>query len=60
MCNLSYAIEEKGIEKGREQGVELMGKLISALSADARFDDIAKVATDKDYRNKLLKEFNLL
>lgn len=60
MCNLSYAIEEKGIEKGRAEGVELMSKLIYLLSAEGRIDDISKASVDKDYRDKLLKEFNLI
>ena len=60
MCNLSYAIEEKGIEKGVEKGVEMMSKLMYLLSAEGRIDDISKASVDKDYRDKLLKEFNLI
>ena len=76
MCNLSYAIEEKGIEKGRAEGVEmgraegvemgraegveLMSTLIYRLSTEGRIDDISKASVDKDYRDKLLKEFNLI
>ena len=56
MCNLSYAIEEKG----RAEGVELMSKLIYLLNAEGRIDDISKASVDKDYRDKLLKEFNLI
>lgn len=60
MCNLSYAIEEKGIEKGVEKGVEMMSKLMYLLSTEGRIDDISKASVDKDYRDKLLKEFNLI
>lgn len=76
MCNLSYAIEEKGIEKGRAEGiekgraegvemgraegVEMMSKLMYLLNAEGRIDDISKASVDKDYRDKLLKEFNLI
>ena len=56
MCNLSYAIEEKGIEKG----CELMGKLIHELNASGRYEDIDRASADKDYRDKLLKEFNII
>ena len=68
MCNLSYAIEEKGIEKGyakgiemgRAEGIEQISKLVYRLSSARRIDDIIKASVDKDYRDKLLREFNLI
>ena len=64
MCNLSYAIEEKGyakgIEIGRAEGIEQISKLVYRLNSAGRLDDITKASVDKDYRDRLLKEFNLI
>ena len=34
MCNLSTAIENQGIKKGRVEGVDLMAKLVKILLAE--------------------------
>ncbi len=47
---------EKGMEQGIEQGTEQLGKLI----ASGRVDDAQKAATDKQARDILYKEFNIL
>ena len=49
MCNLSYAIEEKGENK--------LALRIQKLIAANRTEDIAKVSTDVEYRRQLYKEF---
>ena len=51
---------EQGIKQGIEQGTEQLGKLIAALIASGRVDDAQKAATDKQARDILYKEFNIL
>ena len=51
---------QEGMEQGIEQGTEQLGKLIAALIASGRVDDAQKAATDKQTRDILYKEFNIL
>ena len=60
MCNLSTAIENRGLEKGVEKGVDLMAKLIDILMEDNRYADVKKVTKDSEYREKLMKEYKLV
>lgn len=55
--NESYA---EGLEEGRNEGVDLMAKLIKLLLDANRFDDAKKVSDDPAYRQKLLNEFQLV
>lgn len=59
MCNLSEAIEEKGVEKGVEKGEGLFAALAERLINDNRMDDLKKVTVDKVSREKLYKEYGL-
>ena len=60
MCNLSTAIENQGIKKGRAEGVDLMAKLVKILLAEKKYSDVEKVSDDAEYRDKLLKEYKLV
>ena len=68
MCNLSTAIENQGIKKGRAEGraegrvegVDLMAKLVKILFAEKKYSDVEKVSDDAEYRDKLLKEYKLV
>ena len=60
MCNLSTAIENQGIKKGRAEGVDLMAKLVKILLAEKKYSDVEKASDDAEYRNKLLKEYKLV
>ena len=60
MCNLSTAIENQGIKKGRVEGVDLMAKLVKILIAEKKYSDVEKVSDDAEYRDKLLKEYKLV
>ena len=60
MCNLSTAIENQGIKKGRVEGVDLMAKLVKILLAEKKYSDVEKVSDDAEYRDKLLKEYKLV
>ena len=55
--------ERRGIEAGRkigmEEGENRINQLILELSKLGRTDDIVKAAADKEYQEKLLKEFDL-
>ena len=46
---------QEGLKKGMQQGQER----INQLSKQNRSEDIIKAASDKEYQEKLLKEFNL-
>lgn len=50
----------EGFQQGIEQGAEQLGKLINALIASGRIDEVQKVTTDKQMRDNLYKEFNIL
>ena len=50
---------EKGMEKGFEQGKNHLALLVGRLLEAERMDDLKRVSYDEDYREKLLKEFEL-
>ena len=68
MCEVLDIVEsrgiEKGIEKGREQGIEqgadLISRLNTILAKEGDLEKIIKANTDKEYRNELLRKYNLL
>ena len=51
---------EEGLAEGIEQGTEQLGRLIDALIASGRMDEVQKAATDKQTTDILYKEFNIL
>lgn len=59
MSDLGYGILERGIERGIEQGVRLKDELFLAMKKDDRLDDYAESVQNKDYYEKLLKEYGL-
>lgn len=63
MCNLSEAIEKRGIEQGIERGIERgedkMARLIAILSKEQDFTMITKVSTDVELRKKLYKQYGI-
>ena len=54
---------EKGMEKGRAEGMEqgeiLLGTLMTKLKELGRLDDAFRAAEDKQFREKLYKEFKM-
>ncbi len=50
----------EGRAEGHQAGEDKLARLIDALINAGRNDDIAKVATDKNYREKLYLEFNIV
>ena len=46
-----------GKAKGIAEGEEMLGKLITMLITDGRSDEVAKAASDKEYRTLLYKDY---
>ena len=59
-CDVIDKIVERGIAKGREEGIDEMALLIEKLVDQNRFEDVKKVSKDKEYRMQLLKQFALI
>ena len=51
---------EKGLEKGRQEGADMVSKLNELLLNEGNIDKLRRANTDKDYRYKLLMEYNIL
>ena len=51
--------DQENVEKGRKEGVENFGRLIAALMAQGRTDDVVKAASDPDERERLAAEFGI-
>ena len=49
----------EGRIEGQDEGMDIFAALIKVLSDAGRYEDIARVSTDKEYRDKLFTEFNL-
>ena len=52
-------VRQEGRKEGETLGVSRINQLILELSKHGRTDDIVKAAADKEYQEKLLKEFDL-
>ena len=50
---------EKGMLEGMEKGENQLSSLITRLKELGRTDDVFKAAADKQYRDKLYKEFKM-
>lgn len=50
---------KKGLNKGETKGIEKTNQLIQLLIKYSRTDEIERAVSDKEYQNKLFKEFNL-
>mgnify|MGYP000941158052 CR=1 FL=1 len=68
MCEVLDIIEnrgiekglEEGLEKGRQEGADMVSKLNELLLNEGNIDKLRRANTDKDYRYKLLREYNIL
>lgn len=49
----------EGLSVGREQGEERLSRLIAALAADGRTDDVARAATDRQLREELYRNYDI-
>lgn len=63
MTRIGQMIFDDGVVRGREEGREeerrLMSALISKLLQEKRLDDLQRAAEDEEYRERLMKEFNI-
>ena len=63
MCQALREIMKEDFEaaeaRGMEQGENQLGSLITRLKELGRTDDVFKAAADKNYRDKLYKEFKM-
>ena len=51
---------EEGLAKGRQEGADMVSKLNELLLNEGNIDKLRRANTDKDYRYKLLREYNIL
>ena len=51
--------ERRGRIEGRIEGEEKLATLMNLLYREHRFEDIGRVASDKQYKEKLYKEYNI-
>ena len=58
VAELEYAWDE-GMEKGMEQGQNLINKLNARLLQDGRMDDLKRSTEDPQFQRQLLKEYGL-
>jgi hypothetical protein len=56
MCNLSDGIFELGRQEGESRVLSLIQKLLEV----GRVDDVKRVTNDKEYRNLLMKELDII
>jgi hypothetical protein len=60
MCNLSKGVYNEGIQQGIQQGEDLFAELITKLFSLGRAGDAERAASDKEYRRKLMEEFQII
>jgi hypothetical protein len=56
MCNLSDGI----FELGRQEGMNVLTQLLQKLLEVGRVDDVKRVVNNKEYRNLLMKELEIV
>lgn len=59
MCELLDKYENRGIQKGIQQGESRYAALNEKLIQSGRMDDLCKAVHSRKYRNQLYKEFGL-
>ena len=50
------ATRAEGRKEGRTEGFDLLGELVTLLMNEQRYDDVKKAASDREYRQELIKE----
>ena len=49
----------KGRAEGRAEGIDNLSKLVNHLAKQGKTEDILKVTSDPEYRDQMLKAFNM-
>lgn len=57
--NMCTAIEEM-VEDGRIEGEERVNRLIQILVLQSRYEELLKAANDREYQQKLFREYNII
>lgn len=60
MTRLGQMIFDDGVKKGKGDGMEQFSKLSEKLLDENRMDDLRRVNKDREYRDKLLKEYGIV
>lgn len=50
---------ESGKEIGKEQGIDMFGKLVQHLLEEGRTDELKRATEDKEFQRKLMEEYGL-
>lgn len=50
----------EGLLTGRQEGKEEMSRLITAMVADGRIEELERSAKDSEFREKMLREYHLI
>lgn len=50
----------EGLVTGRQEGQEEMSRLISAMVADGQFEELEQSAKNREFREKMLREYHLI
>lgn len=56
MCELLDLLEERGMERASAN----LNALIQILTSEKRYDDLERSATDRDFQNQLMKEYQII
>ena len=59
MCEVADRLVNKGLEQGRKEGQNILATLINKLLAAGKTDDAMRATTDKDFREKLYKQYGI-
>ena len=57
MCDVLDYRERIGEERGKAEGEERMSSLVGVLLKHGRLEDLKRVTRDREYRDKLLREY---
>ena len=60
MTRIGQMIFDDGVVRGKEEGTERMSVLTAKLLKEKRLEDLQKATEDKDFRERLMKEFGIL
>lgn len=60
MCNLSGYVEERGIQKGVQQGENALGRLVNILLSKGEVENAQLVATDEEARKEFYKKYGII
>ena len=59
MTRIGQMIFDDGVVRGREEGRKSMSVLTAKLLKEKRLEDLQRATEDDEYREHLIKEFNI-